>query len=104
MIWDNEARERRRAEATIRHLWQVYGITYWPIVVIVYGMACVPSRQYREVLSDWATYDRKRGDWPDMDAELWHSEICRHLLQAGADVTEGVEHWFEKRAGEVRQF
>lgn len=102
--WDDELKERRRAREAVRHLWVNHGITYRPIVMVVYAMAICPAVPYRDVLDEWAKYDCKIIDMPTMDAELWHSEFCRRLLLAGADVSEGVERWFEKRAEEVRSY
>lgn len=88
--------------AAMQHLREVHGITYLPIVSVVYGMASTPGRGYHKVLWDWTVFDHKIAGFPKADIWWWHSEICRYLLKSGADVSGGTEQWFENRAKEVR--
>ena len=91
-----------RITAAARYLRDVHGITFLPIVAIVYGMASAPGERYHKILWYWSVYDYKIAGYPKAGPWWWHNEMCRQLLKAGADTSEGTEHWFEARAKEVR--
>ena len=93
--------KRAIRSAAILHLWQVYGITYEPIVEIVTELALDRSLRYLEALEDWAKAKAERDAfaWP---STRWHSEICYRLLKVEANVEGGAAAWIEARAKEVR--
>lgn len=95
--------DERYITAAVRYLRERYGVTYFPILAIVYGMACEPGADYPTVLGYWAERDCEAAGFPQAEAWWWHNEICRYLLKADADVSGGVEHWFENRAKELRR-
>lgn len=100
---DEAILERDHIRESVRHLKEVHGVTYFPIIAIVYAMAVAPEAGYHNTLWSWSLYDHKIAGYPAAEAWWWHNEICRHLLKAGADVSEGTAQWFEARAKEVRE-
>lgn len=100
-MWD-KLLERESAAAAVRHLWQEHGITYRPIVMVVFGMACAPDTTYWEVLEIWAQYVAECDGFPAWPASRWHSEICYKLLKAGY-AGPSAEAWMKDRAREVRE-
>ena len=92
----DETVERQCAAAAVRHLREVHGITYGPIVMVAFAMACAPDVTYSDVLECLAQYVG------GFDAQRWHTEICYHLLKSGTDLSSGTEQWFVDRAKEVR--
>ena len=89
--------ERPCAAAAIRHLWQMHQVTYRPIVMAVFGMAVAPGATYWDILEAVAQYMGVGS------AREWHTDICYHLLKAGAEVEGSAEEWLRSRAEEVRR-
>lgn len=101
-VWEDE-RERRHIAAAVRYLWEAHRMAYFPVVAMVYAMACEPGSSFDDMLWTWTEYDHKILGYPKRPQEEWRSEVCRRLLMAGADTSEGIERWFEERAKEVRE-
>lgn len=99
-VWE-KLLEHEAATVAVRHLWKEYGITYMPIVMVVFGLACAPDTTYWEVLEMLTQYVAGRDGLPAWPVNRWHSEICYKLLKSGYDGAS-VEGWMEERAKEVR--
>lgn len=91
-------------EGAVRTMWQEYGLTYFPIVAIVFGMAMAPSLTFEEVLDAWCDEGCELFDWPREDPPRLRSLICAKLLERLHDYPEGIDRWFEQRAEEVRAY
>ena len=98
--WNNRW-ERECARATIAHLWQTYGISYRPIVWVVFEMALESETTYSDLLEVVAQYAVDSGGLPAWTASRWNSEICYHLLKK-VDIDSSAEEWLRERAEEVR--
>ena len=91
-------------EGAVRIMWQDYGLTYFPIVAIVFGMAIAPGLTFEEVLDAWCSEGCELFDWPQIDSPQMRAMICAKLLAKLYDYPEGIDKWFEKRAEEVRKY
>lgn len=91
-------------EGAVRIMWHEYGLTYFPIVAIVFGMALAPDLTFDEVLDTWCDEGCELFDWPREDPRQMRTTICAKLLSKMEDYPEGVDRWFDRRAEEVRAY